>query len=127
MEIRLMKRLLALAFLASGMATAGVWAAQGIDIRAQTAGDLAEICAARPGEPAADAKINFCLGFAQGVIDLDLEHAGDKKPFCIPRPGPSRRETMTQFARWVGEASDRRSMPAAAGVIRFMGERFPCK
>jgi len=122
-----MKRLLALAFLASGVATAGAWAAQGIDIRAQTAGELAELCTANPREPAADAKLNFCLGFAQGAIDLDLQHAGDKKPFCIPRPGPSRRETMTQFARWVGEASDRRSMSAAPAVVRFMGDRFPCK
>ncbi|PPQ36039.1 Rap1a/Tai family immunity protein [Rhodopila globiformis] len=122
-----MKRLLALAVLASGVATTGAWAVQGIDIRAQTAGELAGLCAARPGEPAADAKINFCLGFAQGAIDVERHYARDKKPFCIPRPGPSRRETMTQFARWVGEASDRGSMPAAEGVIRFMGERFPCK
>jgi Rap1a immunity proteins len=122
-----MKRILALAFLASGVATTDAWAAREIDIRAQTAGDLAELCGAKPGEAAADAKINFCLGFAQGALDVDLHYAGDKKPFCIPRPGPSRRETMTQFARWVGEASDRRSMPAAAAVVRFMGDRFPCK
>src|SRR5689334_18388619 len=122
-----MKRLLAFAFLASGVASAGALAAQEIDLRARTAGELAELCAATPREPAADAKINFCLGLAQGAIDLELQHAGDKKPFCIPRPGPSRRETMTQFARWVGEASDRRSMPAAGAVIRFMGDRFPCK
>src|SRR4051812_13593 len=118
-----MKRLLALAFLASGVATTNTWAAKEIDIRAQTAGDLAELCSAKSGEAASDAKINFCLGFAQGAIDVDLHYAGDKKRFCIPRPGPSRRETMTQFARWVGEASDRRSMQAAAGVIRFLGDR----
>src|SRR3954469_14425103 len=122
-----MKRLMALAFLASGVATAGAWAAQPIDIKAQTAGELAELCGAKPGEPAADAKINFCLGFAQGAIDVDLHLAGDKKPFCIPRPGPSRRATMTEFARWAGEASGRRSMSAAAAVVRFMGDRFPCK
>src|SRR3954451_2390885 len=110
-----MKRLLlTLAFLASGVTASGAWAAQGIELKAQTAGELAELCTASSREPAADAKINFCLGFAQGAIDVDLHYAADKKPFCIPRPGPSRRETMTQFARWVGEAPDRRSLSAAA-------------
>jgi hypothetical protein len=122
-----MKRILALAFLACGVATANAQAAKEIDIRAQTAGDLAELCGANPREAAADAKINFCLGFAQGAIEVDRHYAGDKKTFCIPRPGPSRRETMTEFARWVREAADRRSMAAAASVIRFMGDRFPCK
>ena len=61
-----MRTLFALAFLATGLVTIGALAAQPISIRANTAGDLAEDCGVNPREPAADAKLNFCVGFAQG-------------------------------------------------------------
>src|SRR5690349_5906550 len=127
MEIRLMKRLLALALLASGMATAGAWAAQQLPIRTNTAGELADVCGVNPREAGADERINFCHGFAQGAITVELRHAGDKKPFCIPNPSPSRAETMNQFVAWVKAMPDRRSLPATEGLFRFMAERYPCK
>ena len=102
-------------------------AAQPITLRAATAGDLADNCGVNPREPAADAKINFCVGFAQGAIDVEMHYAGDKKPFCIPKPGPSREETMKEFSSWVKAVPDRRSQSSAAGLIKFMTERFPCK
>ena len=73
-----MRRLLATAILASGMAAAGAQAAEPITIRTNTAGELADTCGVNPREPGADARLNFCRGFAQGAIDVELSHAGDK-------------------------------------------------
>ena len=96
-------------------------------LQARTAGELADLCAANPKEPLGDAKINFCHGFAQGAIDVELHHAGATKPFCFPHPGPSRTETMHQFVDWVRAVPDRGSMPSTEGLFRFLAERFPCK
>ena len=122
-----MRRLLATAILASGMAVASAQAAQPITIRTNTAGELADTCGVNPREPGADARLNFCRGFAQGAIDVELSHAGDKKPFCFPRPSPTRAETMSQFVNWVRAMPDRRSIPSSEGLFRFLAERFPCK
>ena len=67
-----MKTNLALIVLAAGLLTSSAWAAQPITLRVRTAGDLAELCGADPKSPGADAKINYCHGFAQGVVDLEL-------------------------------------------------------
>jgi hypothetical protein len=101
-------------------------AAQPIALHAQSAGELAELCGAAPGSPGADAKINFCNGFAQGVVDLDLKHAGEKKPFCVPT-GTSRRSTMSEFVNWVRAAPAHRDLPATDGLLQFLGDRYPCK
>ncbi len=122
-----MKTLLALALLLFSVAIADAWAAQPISLRARTAGDLAELCGANPREPAADAKINFCSGFAQAAVDLELQHAGDRKPFCFPSPAPRRTATLAEFVSWVRAMPDRRSLSATDGLFKFLGERFPCK
>jgi hypothetical protein len=121
-----MRRLFATAVLASSMAVAAAHAAEPITIRTNTAGELADTCGANPREPGADARLNFCRGFAQGAIDVELRHAGDKKPFCFPRPAPTRAETMNQFVNWVRAMPDRRSIPSSEGLFRFLAERFPC-
>jgi len=122
-----MTRLLAFTFVATSLSLSVAWAAESISLRTNTAGELAEACAANPHEPAADAKLNFCRGFAQGAIDVELRHAGDKKSFCFPNPAPSRAATMGEFVGWVRSMPDRRSMPSTEGLFRFLAERFPCK
>ena len=122
-----MKTVFALAVLASAAAASAACAAEGITIRTDTAGELADTCAANPRERAADARLNFCRGFAQGAIDVELHHAGEQKPFCFPHPSPSRAETMNQFVGWVHAMPDRRSMPSEEGLFKFLAERFPCK
>jgi len=109
-----------------GLLTSPVWAAQPITLQARTAGDLAALCAADPSSPAADAKINFCHGFAQGAVD-DRLHVADKKPFCFPSPAPARTATMREFVGWVRANPTNRDMPALDGLFKFLGERFPCK
>lgn len=122
-----MKKLFALALLTSTAAATHAWAAQPVALHARTAGDLAELCGANPREPAADAKINFCDGFAQAAVDLELQHTADKKPFCFPASPPPRRATLGEFVGWVRSMPERRSLSATDGLFKFLGERFPCK
>jgi hypothetical protein len=102
-------------------------AQRGTIMQARTAGDLAELCAANPKDPLGDAKINFCLGFAQGAITVELRHTEGKKPFCFPTPDPKRLTTMGEFVNWVRSMPDRKSQNAVDGFFQFLGERFPCK
>ena len=126
-----MKRLLAMALLFQGliqtMGLSAALAAEPITIRTNTAGELAEACGTNPREPGADAKINFCHGFAQGAITVQLGMSGDKKPFCFPSPPPSRGTTMGEFVAWVKAVPDRRALPSSEGLFKFLGERYPCK
>jgi hypothetical protein len=121
-----MKRCLALACLLALLSGSATRAAQ-LTIRVNTANDLADLCGANPKEPAADAKINYCHGFAQGAVDVELRRAGDKKPFCFPSPAPSRTATLLEFVNWVRALPEHRSLNALDGLFKFLGERFPCK
>jgi hypothetical protein len=102
-------------------------AQRGTALQARTAGDLAELCAANPKDPARDAKINFCHGFAQGAITVELRHTEGRKPFCFPNPPPTRTATMNEFVDWVRALPEHRTPPAVDGLFQFLGERFPCK
>ena len=99
----------------SGWLASG-WAAQPIILQARTAGDLAALCAADPGSAGADAKINFCHGFAQGAVDDRMRVAADKKPFCFPSPVPSRSSTMHEFVE-LGAGLSGESRSAGAGWV----------
>jgi len=102
------------------------WPAEPVTFHVRTAGDLAELCGANPKAPESDAKINYCHGFAQAAVDLELQHAGDKKPFCFPTPPPNRTATLNEFVNWVHALPEHRSVSATDGLFRFLGERFPC-
>jgi hypothetical protein len=109
-----------------GLLCAPAWAAQPIILQARTAGDLAALCAADPNSAGADAKINFCHGFAQGAVD-DRLRVAQTKPFCFPSPAPSRSSTMREFVGWVRANPANRDMPVLDGLFKFLEERFPCK
>ena len=86
-------------------------------------GELAALCGASPREAAADAKINYCYGFAQGVVDVELKHG---RPFCLPSPAPKRGATMHQFVDWVRDHPEHHSEDSVDGLMRFFREKFPC-
>ncbi|MBN8871488.1 MAG: hypothetical protein J0H67_01510 [Rhodospirillales bacterium] len=102
-------------------------AAEPINLNVRTSRDLAELCGVNPKEAAADAKINFCHGFAQGAVDVYLQTAGNKKAFCFPSPAPRRTQTMNEFVAWVRALPDHQKLGATQGLFQFLGERFPCK
>jgi hypothetical protein len=122
-----MKFLPALAALALVATPLAARAAEPINLKVNTTRDLAELCGANPRSPGADAKINFCHGFAQGAVDVELHYAKDKKPFCFPNPAPSRSQTMGEFVNWVKALPAHQQLGAAPGLFQFLGERFPCK
>jgi hypothetical protein len=110
-----------------GLLSGSVRAAEPIALQARTAGDLAALCAAQPGSAGADAKINFCHGFAQGAVDDRMHVSADKRPFCFPTPTPSRSSTMHDFVNWVRATPGNRDMQVVDGLFKFLGERYPCK
>jgi Rap1a immunity proteins len=110
-----------------GLLSVAASAAQTVSLRAETAGQLADLCAAAPGSAGADTKINFCHGFAQGALDDRARIAGDKKLYCFPSPTPGRTATMHDFANWVHALPANGAMPAVDGLFKFLGERYPCK
>ena len=116
----------AVALTAVAVCAAGTGTARS-NIQARTAGDLAELCAANPKDPLGDAKINFCHGFAQGAIQVEIRHSEGKKPFCFPNPAPKRTATMSEFVSWVRALPEHRTPPAVDGFFQFLGEWFPCK
>ena len=122
-----MKSIAAFVALAAVLLGPPAHAQRSASIGARTAGELAELCAPNPKDPERDAKINFCHGFAQGAMTVELRHAEGKPPFCLPTPTPTRTATLGEFVSWVRAMPDRRSMPAVDGFFQFLGERFPCK
>lgn len=122
-----MTKLLAALTLTLGLAASAAQAAQPISLRATTALELAELCGANPKEPAADAKINFCHGFAQGALDVERKRAEETKLFCFPPNPPTRQAVMSEFVNWVRAMPEHRSQSSLAGLFHFFGERFPCK
>lgn len=112
---------------------AGLWAArpaaaaQPISLRAGNAGELADLCVPNPKEPGADAKINFCHGFAQGALDAVRKRAEETKHFCFPSNAPSRGVVMAEFANWARALPAHRAEPAVDGLFDFFAQRFPCK
>ena len=98
-----------------------------IVLSVRTAGDLAALCSADPASAGADAKINFCQGYAQGAVEDRLRMAADKKPFCFPNPAPKRAATLKEFVTWVRSMPANHDLNGVDGLFKFMGERFPCK
>jgi hypothetical protein len=117
-----MSRLALLAALAFAALAVAAHAQRPIGLTARTAGQLAALCTTNPRQPDGAARINYCHGFAQGVVDLTLMHG---KPFCLP-PGTSRNATLAEFARWVGADPQRGSANAVTGLTQFLAERYPC-
>ena len=122
-----MKFSVPLAVLGLTLAVPAAQAQRATNIQARTAGELAELCAANPKDPLGDAKINFCQGYAQGVLSTEIRHSEGKKVFCFPSPAPTRAATMAQFVEWVRALPDHKSLPAVEGFFQFLNERFPCK
>jgi hypothetical protein len=117
--------LLATALLLATSLSTGPAHAQAPGPHVRTAGDLAALCGSDPREPGGAARVNYCDGFAQGAVDVELRHA-TTKPFCIP-PGTKREVTLHEFATWARAEPSRASDDATSGLFHFLAERYPCK
>ncbi len=114
-----------LVLLASGASHAATEANFG----ARTAGDLVELCTATPDNAIGTAAVNFCEGFAQGAVLVEMQNQAafrGPKLFCMPNPPPSRNEALSEFVSWARASPDRLAQPSTDGLFRFLGERYPC-
>jgi hypothetical protein len=96
-----------------------------VSINIRTAGDLADACTLSPTSKIGFARLNFCNGFAQGIIQTNSQDQNGTK-ICIPSPSPRRSETMKEFASWVRADASRKDELASVAFLRFMAGRFPC-
>lgn len=99
------------------------------DFAAKTTGDIVALCDPLSDSALANAAVNFCSGFAQGVVSLEMEHdAGSRsmKLFCLPDPAPTRNDALGEFVKWAHASPERMNVSAVDGLIRFLGERYPC-
>ena len=96
-----------------------------VSINIRTAGDLADACTLSPTSKISFARLNFCNGFAQGIIQTNSQDQNGTK-ICIPSPSPKRSETMKEFASWVRADASRKDELASVTFLRFMAGRFPC-
>jgi hypothetical protein len=97
-----------------------------VNVNIRTAGDLADACTAIPTSQTSLARLNFCNGFAQGVLQTERQNPSGTK-ICIPSPSPKRSETMKEFASWVRADASRRDDVASVAFLQFMAGRFPCQ
>jgi hypothetical protein len=94
-----------------------------------TTGDLVELCTATPDNGIGTAAVNFCEGFAQGAVLVELQNMAafrGPKPFCMPNPPPTRNEALSEFVNWARASPDRMAASSTDGLFRFLSERYPC-
>lgn len=115
----------ALVLLASGAS----YAATEANFGPNTTGDLVELCTATPDNGIGTAAVNFCEGFAQGAVLVELQNQAafrGPKLFCLPNPPPSRNQALSEFVAWARSSPDRLAQSSTDGFFRFMSERYPC-
>ena len=74
---------------------------------AKSTGDLVEVCSATPDNGMGTAALNFCAGYMQGAVTVEmLNMAAFRGPklFCLPNPPPARTQVMGEFVNWAGRA-----------------------
>ena len=89
-----------------------------VSINIKTAGDLADACTLSPASKADFARLNFCNGFAQGVLQTNNQNQSGTK-VCFPNPAPKRSETMKEFATWVRADASRERAASFPWITGF--------
>ena len=96
---------------------------------ARTTGDLVELCTAPPDNAIGTAAVNFCEGFAEGAVLVEMQNMAayrGPKLFCMPNPPPSRNQALSEFVNWARASPDRMAATSTDGWFRFLSERYPC-
>src|SRR3954471_16665331 len=116
---------LAVCWVSVAHAAAPAKAPEATSLSIRTANDLAEACTVTPNSKSSFARLTFCNGFAQGVLQANGQSQNGTK-VCVPNPSPKRSETMKEFASWVRADASRKTEVASVAFVRFMAGRFPC-
>ncbi len=99
------------------------------NFNARTTEDLVALCSANPSDAMGTAALNFCHGFAQGAVSVEMQREGatrQRKLFCFPNPMPSRTTTLEEFVKWAKANPAHMPDRPADGLFAFLAERFPC-
>ena len=91
-----------------------------VSINIRKASDLAEACTVAPTSKTSFAQLNFCNGFAQGVLQANEQNQNGTK-VCIPSPSPKRSATMKEFANWVRADATRKDELASVAFLQIHG------
>ena len=97
---------------------------------AATTADLVNLCTAVPDNAIGTAAVNFCEGFAQGAVLVEMQNMAafrGPKLFCMPNPSPTRNEALSEFVQWARASPDRMAATSTDGLFRFLSERYPCQ
>ncbi|HSU04811.1 MAG TPA: Rap1a/Tai family immunity protein [Acetobacteraceae bacterium] len=96
----------------------------------KTTGDLIALCSAQKDDPLMTAAVNFCQGFAEGVVEVALGYEAvtrkDRQPFCLPSPRPTHNQALAQFVAWAQADPARMADPPVVGVLHFLIQQYPC-
>jgi Rap1a immunity proteins len=96
---------------------------------AKTTADLVELCSAVPDNGLGTAAVNFCEGYLQGAVTVEMLNMAafrGSKLFCLPNPPPTRSQAMSEFVNWARAAPDRMAQSSTDGLFGFLRERYPC-
>jgi hypothetical protein len=97
-------------------------AATEANFAAATTGDL---IAATPDNAIGTAAVNFCEGFAQGAVLVEMQNMAafrGPKLFNMPNPPPSRDDALSEFVKWARASPDRMSASSTDGLFRFLSD-----
>ncbi len=96
----------------------------------KTVRDLIAICTPANDDPRMTGAINYCHGFAEGAVIVELANTsqrGGHKLFCLPTPAPSSESELTSFVTWANQEPARLVEPAIDGMFRYLAQKYPCK
>jgi hypothetical protein len=111
------------------LAPCALRAATEANFGAATTADLVNLCTAPPDSAIGTAAVNFCEGFAQGAVLVEMQNMAafrGPKLFCLSNPPPSRDQALSEFVNWARASPDRMAAPSTDGLFRFLSERYPC-
>lgn len=100
------------------------------DFVIDTAGDLADLCAAAPDSPLHAAAVHMCQGYLLGVhhfhTALAIELGNDI--YCPPPPEQTqtRNEVTAAFVAWVAANPQVRGGEALDGLLAWAAAAYPC-
>lgn len=119
---------MAVALLAGGSAPARA-AVTDSQFPPKTVADLIAICSAGKDDPRMTAAVNYCSGFVEGSVIVEMAHAkqrGARALFCLPNPPPETDAELAAFTKWANQDPKRLQQPAIDGMFVYLGTQYPC-
>lgn len=130
LEVTLNIKALALGVAIAGASVCGARAALNeSQFPPQTVRDLVAICAPAQDDPMMTPAINYCHGYAEGSVIVEMAHeARNRSPalFCLPKPAPASGGELTSFIAWANQDPTRLDKPAVDGMFLYLAQKYPC-